>query len=71
MFARLARNKVTQCHAIKSRVNQALARPNASVMTGNMPMRMSSAMQLSGIQMNNKMFITSSVLEKQVSIMKN
>jgi glycine dehydrogenase len=71
MFARLARNKVTQCHAIKSRVNQALARPNASVMTGNMPMRMSSAMQLSGLQLNNKMFITSSVLEKQVSIMKN
>jgi glycine dehydrogenase len=63
---------VTQCHTVKTRVAQALKRPSAGMMTGMLPIRASSsAMQLSGLQMNNKMFITQNVLEKQVAIMKD
>ena len=63
---------MTQCHTVKTRVAQALKRPSAGMMTGMLPIRASSsAMQLSGLQMNNKMFITQNVLEKQVAIMKD
>jgi hypothetical protein len=58
MFARIAKNKVTQCHTIKTRVAQALNKPSVGIMTNGLPVRSSSAMQLSGLQMNNKMFIT-------------
>lgn len=64
MFARIAKNKVTQCHTVKTRVAQALKGPSGGIMTGALPVRGSSAMQLSSLQMNNKMFITQNVLEK-------
>ena len=71
MLIRLAKNKVTQSHTLKTRIGQALVRPTANIMSGNLQVRASSAMELSGLQMNNKMFITKSVLEKQVAIMKD
>jgi hypothetical protein len=47
MFARIAQNKVTQCHTVKTRVAQALKRPSV---VGMLPLRASSsAMQLSGL----------------------
>jgi glycine dehydrogenase len=59
MLARLTKNRVTQCHAIKTRVGQALAKPSTGIMTGNLSLRgASTAKVLSGLQMNNKMFIT-------------
>lgn len=69
MFIRLAKKQVNQSLSANQRFAQALNRPSGSIMS--LPIRCSSARELTGLQMNNKMFITNTVLEKQVAIMKD
>jgi hypothetical protein len=69
MFIRLAKKQVNQSLSANQRFAQALNRPSGSIMS--LPIRASSAMELTGLQKGSKMFITKSVLEKQVAIMKD
>ena len=69
MFIRLAKKQVNQSLSVNQRFAQALNRPSGSIMS--LPIRASSAMELTGLQMNSKMFVTKTVLEKQVEIMKD
>jgi hypothetical protein len=69
MFVRLAKKQVNQSLSANQRFAQALNRPSGSITS--IPFRASSAMELTGLQMHNKMFLTKSVLERQVAIMKD
>ena len=76
MLHRLARNKLPQLTSVKSSFTPALTNMRASqrlnILGGSIPARFkSSSLELTGLQMHNKMFVTKSVLDKQVEIMKD